>query len=227
MTQLQHERQKVPKKHDGHKENQHEKEDRSHTVVTRIAGTNNTISTSQQISSLTSMSAPSKKQISSITHKTSTSDDDEEDHRTGTQMARGATMASMKKSSVSAGFLAGVPNDDITSISSGTMHSDDNEKQHGHQPHVVRMLQTETKMPSDRQISNKTSQNSNPDSLIASKVIRHDSSKTSSHIFQSSTINLISKSEIFDQDFHLDDPSHAGRKVDKRHGKVNISGREK
>ena len=220
MAQLRHERQK-----DGHAENQREREDRAHTVVSRVPGGNNTLSTSKQASFMTTTSAPLKKQISSTTH---------EDHHhhhhhqpIGAQTSGGATMISTKKQSVPTGFIEDVPKDEITSVSSDTMYSGDYEKQHGHHSTIVRIPQSETKAPLNRQVLNKTSQNSDPDSLKISKVIRHNSSKTSSHIFQSSSINLISKSEIFDQDFHLDDPSHTRKNTEKNHGKINISGREK
>lgn len=223
MAQLRHERQKDDKKHDGHAENHREREDRAHTVVSRVPGGNNTLATSKQASFMTTTSAPLKKQISSTAHE-----DHHHHHQPiGAQISGGATMISTKKQSVPTEYIEDVPKDDITSVSSATMHSGDYEKQHGHHSNIVRIPQSETKAPLNRQVSNKTSQNSNPDSLKISKVIRHNSSKTSSHIFQSSSINLISKSEILDQDFHLDDPSYTRKNANKNHGKINISGREK
>lgn len=216
MAQL---RQKDHKHQDEHEGNPRERDDRAHTVVTRVGGGgHDTVSASKQAS------APLKKQISSTGRKTHVPDHEDHHHQAnGTHISRGPTLVSMKKPSMPMGYVEDVPKDEITSVSSGTMHSGD----HEHHPHTVRIPQSETKMSLNRQISNKTSHNSDHDPLTISKVIRHDSSKTSSHIFQSSSIDLIPKSEIFDQDFHLDDPSHTRKNLEKKHGKINISGREK
>ncbi|CAF4364473.1 unnamed protein product [Adineta steineri] len=71
-------------------------------------------------------------------------------------------------------------------------------------------------------------QNPIPASPISYKDIDFTSSQTSDNPYATSSTNIMSKSDQFDQEFHLgDSKDHARRNDTKDHGSIKINGREK
>ena len=146
---------------------------------------------------------------------------------------------SVKKNASFTKPIASALKKEVTSISSATTHSDENENHHEYQPPIVRLPPSDSKSSLSRKTSTKTGKSSNGNVVTAGKNSKLDSfttlngahggsSQISSYPLLASSINVTSKSDAFDQDFHLDDPSdHARRNDTKRHGKIVISGPEK
>jgi hypothetical protein len=146
---------------------------------------------------------------------------------------------SMKKNISFTNPVADVLKKEVTSISSATTYSDENENHHKYQPPIVRIPRSDSKTSLSRKISTKTGKSSNITVVTAGKNSKLDSfttlngvnlgsSQLSTNPLLSSSTNLTSKSEIIDQNFHLDDiADHARRSDAKRHGKITISGPEK
>ena len=227
MAQLQNERQKQRNKYDGHHKERLEDQDEpqqdedSHyqPVVTRVPGTQSTHPTNRHTLSKTAMPASMKKQMSLTRHQAPGTEYDENDQPVATRGARAMTMTSMNKYPSSMEPTSGVLQRDVTSISSATVHSEEDDRHPGNQS------QAESKMALSRKISTKTTKSSNITGMTTDKISNLDSFltlngsnvhliPTSSNPFLSSSTNLMSKSEIFNEDA-------------KRHGKINISGLEK
>jgi len=132
---------------------------------------------------------------------------------------------SMKKHTPSTAANSTTLNKDVASVTSDSISSQENEQHYGHQPQVIRIPQSELSMSLKKQISNKSGKNSNVNVFTTYNNSNLESSQISNPL-QSSSINLVSKSEIFDQEFYLDGNIVHGRDA-KRRGTVNISGRGK
>lgn len=228
------ERQKQENNHDRQQKKQLEnhngqeldKEDHHQTVVLRVPGAHNTPATKKHTSS--TATTPLKKQMSVTSSKTTAVEGDEQHQPTVSRVGRTATTMSMKKHTSSTEPISTTLRKEVTSISSNSAYSQENEQHHGYQPQVIQVPRSGTTMSLRKQISSDTFKHSNVDSSATLKGVHLNASQTSSNPFASSSINLIPKSEIFDQDSYLNDTkSHARKNDAKRHGKINISGGEK
>jgi hypothetical protein len=199
-------------------------EQRQPTVI-RVAGANNTQLAKQPTSCTAANSVVTKKQRSMTTSNTSAAEDDEQHQPTVTRVARGVTTMSMKKHTPSTAANPTTLNKDVSSVTSDSKSSQENEQHYGYQPQVTRIPRSELSMSLRKQISNKSSKNSNVNVFTTYNNSNLESSQISNPL-QSSSINLVSKSEIFDQEFYLDGNIVHGRDA-KRRGTVNISGRGK
>ncbi len=201
-----------------------ENEQRQPTVI-RVAHANNTQLAKQPTSSTAANSVSMKKSMSMTTSENSTAEEDEQRQPTVTRVARGLTTMSMKKNTPSTAANSTTFKKDVLSVTADSKFSQENEQNYGHRPQVIRIPRSESTMSLRKQISNKSVKNPNVNVFTTYNNSNLESSQVSSNPLQSSSVNLMSKSEIFDQEFHLDGNKVHGRDA-KRRGKINISGRE-
>lgn len=209
------------------------------TGVTRVQGGNNAQLTKKTKSFVTANSVPLKEQGSLTNSKNSNANDDEQHPRTAvSRIKRSANTTSMKKHTATAGAVSNTLHKETTSVASNSEGSEINEQHHGHSSQVTqvprsdstRSFKKQTSTPSNKNANVNTFaalKNSNFDSTATLKGVYLESSQLSSNPLISSSSNLMSKSEVFDQEFHLDDnKDHIKRNDAKRHGKITINGRE-
>ena len=192
-------------------------------AVKRVAGVHNSSSENTHALSTTVIPASIRKPAPSTTAKTPAPNAEEEYRSAVSRVARTNTSASTRKQTMTTDPTSTNGNGEALSVSSHSAHSDENEQHRKHPPQIRRVPQAESAMSVKKQLSTKTNKSSNITTTQISKNSNPDSTNGSFHPFLSSSTNLMSKSEIFDQDFHLGDSSDQ----EKNRGKINISGREK
>jgi hypothetical protein len=169
-----------------------------------------------------------KSQLSSTTSKTSATEENEEDQPVVIRTAHPTTNMSMNKQTSSTGAMSTALKKEISLRRTKTSDVYENEQFNRREPQVIRIPRAESTMSLRRQILTTTGKNSNLDSSTIYKSSYLDSSQKSVNPLISSSSNIMTKSEIFDQDFHLDGSrAHARRNDVKSHGSINISGQDR
>ena len=231
MAQLKKERQKsqnnLHSQHEEKDENQkHEQtdnEDDHRPVVTRMTRTNTMPSAKKHASATGVTLITAKKETPTTTSKTPGAQNVDEHHQpVVSRIARTDTMTSTKKHASSKSSMPTLRNKDSLSTP-----PDDTPVREDKQ-YVTRIPRSETTTSFKKLISTTTCKNSNLDTSRTCNGLDYDISQSSSNPYQTSSVYLMSKSEIFDQEFYLDEnKDHIGRNDVRSRGKINISNREK
>jgi hypothetical protein len=192
-----------------------------------------TMSTKNNVSFTKSIPGAMKKDVTSISSATTYSDENENHNEYQPPIVRipqsDSKISLSKKISTKTGkssnatVAAAAKNSHVTVALVGK-NSDDNVPTAGKNSHVTVALVGKN---SDDNVAT-AGKNSKLDSFTTLNGIHIDSSQISSYPLLSSSINVRSRSDILDQDFHLDDSNdHAERNDTKHHGKIVISGPKK
>ncbi len=232
MAQLRSEQQKNQSKNneehqeqsESHEEHEKSKNEPYKPTVSRVPGMKTTMPTKNNVSFTKSTPGAMKKDVTSISSATTYSDENENENHNEYQSPIVRIPQSDSKTSLSRKISTktGKSSNDPVATAGKNSHvtvalvgknSDDN-------------VATPGKNSNDNVVT--AGKNSKLDSFTTLNGIHVDSSQISSYPLLSSSINVRSRSDILDQDFHLDDPNdHARRNDTKRHGKIVISGPEK
>ncbi|CAF1031671.1 unnamed protein product [Adineta steineri] len=253
LAQLRKEHRKQENNQDSKNEEQtsdDDDDDEHEPVVTRVPGAHTSMSKKKQTSSSTAISVSVKQHMSSTLLKALTAQDQDEFQPTVTRISGISRTASMKKhTSSTATKKETTSTKKETTTTHKTTYQHENEENYDYNSDVNRISSESTKslkqQPSitagKNSITNAPQvyqnsmanvpqiyQNPIPASPISYKDIDFTSSQTSDNPYATSSTNIMSKSDQFDQEFHLgDSKDHARRNDTKDHGSIKINGREK
>jgi hypothetical protein len=232
LAQLKKERQKHQNNHDGHreeknesqKEQQEDDDDDYRPVVSRVARADTITSRKKHKSSRAAIPTTMKKEILSTTPKTPAAQEVEEHQTIVTRVAGENSNTSLKKNASFRSAMSTTTKNEISPTTPKSAHVREHEQ---HQAHITRVPRLDTAVPFKKQISTITGNSSNLDASSSSNGLYLDESEIPSNHLQTSSTNLMSKSQIFDQEFHLDDDKDHMRRNDvKSSGSIKISGRD-
>ncbi|CAF1601975.1 unnamed protein product [Adineta ricciae] len=234
LAQLKKERQKQQniQEHDNSKDHSHSDDDDFQATVTRIPRTYTSVSRKKAAMSTTAISVSTKQQMSTTTFRAAGVYDSTDDFQpVVTRVGTTATALSSKKHT-------STMRKDILSTSHRKTNLDEDDLNGSQHTHIIRIPREESSKSMKNPFSNlhgKFSSGSLPrkainttcDTPISHNDIDINSSHNSSNPYDSSTTNILRKSDVVDQEFHLDDgKDHARRNDAKSYGSVKISERE-
>ncbi|CAF0877439.1 unnamed protein product [Adineta ricciae] len=236
LAQLKKERQKQQniQEHDNSKDHSRSDDDDFQATVTRIPRTYTSASMKKTALSTTAISVSTKQQMSTTTttfRAAGVYDSTDDFQPVVTRVGTTATALSSKKHTSTTGK-------DILSAAHKTTNLDEGDLNSSQQTHIIRIPREESSKSMKNPFSNlygkfpsgslpRKVMNTTCDTPISHNDIDINSSQNSSNHFDSSTTNILRKSDVVDQEFRLDDgKDHARRNDAKSHGSIKIGERE-
>lgn len=152
------------------------------------------------------------------------------------RLAKPSRTTSMRKLKTSRSAIVTLVKKETTSTALKTINTQENEINHAHQSQVIQVKEIEATPSFKKQhptlagkISNGNAQlNSHIDLSTTSKESYADSSQVLLNPLTRSSSNLMAKSEIFDQEFYLNEKNDRGRRNNvKDHNNVKIDEKDK